>query len=468
MGARVTPLAQRPARAAPAAAVAAPPAALPALALALTFAFYLITPPLPAALAALGYLALAVAAPAAAVAGVAAAIPFFFHPRALGHWHFPPAELALGLCCAGLALRLALRGRSALRSDALRLGRADVLALLFLLAGTLSLLVPDRAHLHVALRAYRVVVVEPVAWYFLLTRTLRASTTLQWSLDAFIALLCLDGWLAAAQFLTGSGTWVSDGVARAVGVEPSATALGIELGRGLTLALCMALFAPGARRRLAYGLLALPGLGGLLVSFTRGAWLATGLAVAVAAALRRRWRLLAALAALALAALAILATSHVERLRGLFSLSSGSDSARLQIWQGALRMLREHPLRGIGLDQFLAHDPARYGIPELRFLVVSHPHNVLLDAWLQLGLLGAVVAVALVVTAALTALRIARRGTTALQRAWGLALFAALVELSAHGMVDEGYFTGDLALTFWLFIGAIEVLRRDTLPAAIP
>jgi hypothetical protein len=28
-------------------------------------------------------------------------------------------------------------------------------------------------------------------------------------------------------------------------------------------------------------------------------------------------------------------------------------------------------------------------------------------------------------------------------------------------MVDEGYFTGDLALTFWLLLGAVEVLRRD-------
>jgi hypothetical protein len=91
---------------------------------------------------------------------------------------------------------------------------------------------------------------------------------------------------------------------------------------------------------------------------------------------------------------------------------------------------------------------------------------VLLDAWLQLGLLGMLVSAGIVVTAIFTSWRIARTALTPLTRAWGWALLAALVEFCVHGMVDEGYFTGDLAMTFWLLIGAVEVLHREHLAHA--
>lgn len=443
------------------AAVAASPLALPALAVGLMFGLYLAGPAIPALLAAVGFLVVAVLSPAAAVAGIAASIPFFFHPRAIGHLHFPPAEITLVLTILALALRLLAGRRDFRRRDAFRLSPIDVLALLFLLAGTLSLLVPDRAYLHVALRSYRVVILEPLVWYLLITRLLAGGNGLRRTLDAFIIVLAGVGWLAAAQFLTGSDTWSSGGVARALGVEPSATALGIELGRGAVLALTLALFHPDRRARLGYLLLALPGGAGLLVSFTRGAWIAVGVGGAGAAAVRERWRALAGIVTVGVVVLAVLATSHIERLQGLFSLHSSSNGARLQIWHGALLMAASHPISGIGLDQFLAQDPTRFGIPEVRFLVVSHPHNVLLDAWLQLGLLGAIVSVALVLAGLWTAFRLARGAVSPVQRAWALALVAALTEFVVHGMVDEGYFTGDLALTFWLLLGAIEVLRRD-------
>jgi len=439
----------------------AAPAAMPALAVALVLAGYLVGPTAPAAMAALGYGIVALLSPVAAMVGLVTAIPFFFHPRAVLRWHFPPAELALGLLCCAIALRWIAGRREFLRRELLHLSRTDVLALLFLLAGTVSLLVPDHSNLHVALRSYRVVIVEPVVFYAVFTRLMRRGQGLWWALDAFIVVLAVVGWLAAAQFLTGSDTWSSGGVARAIGVEPSPTALGIELGRGVTLALCLALFHPSRRSRVGYGLLAIPGAAGLLASFTRGAWIAVGVAVAATVGFRRRWRLLAGLACLTVLAFAVLATSHLERLAGLFSLQSGSSAARLEIWRGALRMVREHPLQGIGLDQFLAQNPTRYGIPELRFLVVSHPHNILLDAWLQLGLLGALVSVALVVSTLAAAIRLARCGRDGFSRVWGLALLAAMAEVVVHGMVDEGYFTGDLALTFWLIVAAVEVLRQD-------
>ena len=71
-------------------------------------------------------------------------------------------------------------------------------------------------------------------------------------------------------------------------------------------------------------------------------------------------------------------------------------------------MIRDHRLTGIGLDQFLYQDP-KYGIPNLRFLTVSHPHNFLLDFWLRLGIWGLGTILAILSAFFLSGLRAYRR-----------------------------------------------------------
>ena len=52
-------------------------------------------------------------------------------------------------------------------------------------------------------------------------------------------------------------------------------------------------------------------------------------------------------------------------------------------------MIRDHPWTGVGLDQFLGQYSRRYvrieGWPEH---YTSHPHDIVLDFWLSLGIPG--------------------------------------------------------------------------------
>ena len=51
-------------------------------------------------------------------------------------------------------------------------------------------------------------------------------------------------------------------------------------------------------------------------------------------------------------------------------------------------MLRDHPLLGVGLDNFLYEYP-KYILPEAwREPNLSHPHNIVLDFWVRLGIGG--------------------------------------------------------------------------------
>lgn len=499
-------------------------ATLIALAAAL-FGYYL-APSLPlAALAALAFLALAWRRLDLAVALVPATIPFHFHPRPVGGLYFSLTE-SLVVACTGVWLLRGLwrawrpatgisahdppseAGVTAARTPLARVGcalraswrrlRASPFfwpALLFLAAGTLSLLTARGEHLREAVRAYRLTVLEPVVLGALFVACLRPGTALV-AVVAGLTVAALVGAHAVGQYVLGQGVAPMEGVDRVSSLYPSATALALYLGRAVPFALALGLagraFAalPGAAPGVSSGraasagdakaqpggwpvaggglpfwLLLLPIAGGLLVTWTRGAWLGVWVAGLVMLLVRGQRRAALGWVGLAAVAVAVLAGSRVERLATLFSLSEGTNVSRLLIWTAALGALRDHPLLGIGLDQFLYLDRARYGVPDVRFLLLSHPHNVVLDFWLSLGLAGLAAGIWLAASLIRHAYRLARSNGDGGASAWSAALalgaLGGTVEALVHGLVDLAYFVPDLAVWWWVTIGLVEVLRRD-------
>ncbi len=136
--------------------------------------------------------------------------------------------------------------------------------------------------------------------------------------------------------------------------------------------------------------------------------------------------------------------SPLERLNPL----GESTEARLKLWQSSLAMVQDYPVVGIGLDQFLATyqeyiDPSLVGTNEE---FTSHPHNLVLNIWLRLGILGLVACGWLLIRFYRQVLQ--GRSATLLQCGLAAAMTAALL----HGLVDNFYFVPDLAFTFWLLV----------------
>jgi putative inorganic carbon (hco3(-)) transporter len=129
---------------------------------------------------------------------------------------------------------------------------------------------------------------------------------------------------------------------------------------------------------------------------------------------------------------------------------SGSEPTRFAIWRSSLRMVRDHPVFGVGPDQFLYQYLRRYVEPEgWAERYTSHPHNLVLDVWLRLGVLGLAAFAAL-----LAGLANLVRGSMAHVRRDPVATgaLASLVGGLAHAMVDNGFFLADLATMTWFFV----------------
>jgi O-antigen ligase len=217
-------------------------------------------------------------------------------------------------------------------------------------------------------------------------------------------------------------------------------------------------------RRRVLGWSALAGLciAGVVVSFSRGAWLGSVAALGVLLLVLgpRRTGLVARLhspAVIAVAAAALVLGGAMIMLRS-DSLADGS-SVRWLLWQEAAGYLARHPL-GIGLDQFLYYHqpesgrslmaPALLGTPVEH---VSHPHNFVLDILLRAGPIGFVAMAWLLVRfyrLAADSLRMPGRSPLV------VGAVAAMTAGLAHGLVDQFYFVPDLAFSFWLLLALVE------------
>ncbi|MBP8949074.1 MAG: O-antigen ligase family protein, partial [Candidatus Promineofilum sp.] len=134
-------------------------------------------------------------------------------------------------------------------------------------------------------------------------------------------------------------------------------------------------------------------------------------------------------------------------------------------WRAALNMAADHPLLGVGLDNFLYAYRGRYILdaawqePNL-----NHPHNVVLDFATRLGLLGLLAGAWLLFEAARALWAAIRRADAAwLPVAAGLA--GSLAAMLAHGLVDHSFFLVDLAFVFFLILGIAVWLEQG--PEAI-
>ena len=438
-------------------------------------------------------------------------IPLYMLPRHVGaHLEFSLSEVLILLCAAAVALRLvtgwphaaeqepdhAPAGRT-LFSRSVALVPATrfwaPLALFVVAALVATALALFRS---VALRELRVVVIEPALYFALVVVLLRTPVLVTRALYAAIGAAVIVGIIALAQLAFPSlpGLMGADGAPTMYGVYPHRNNLGLLLDRALPMALALTLWSRRPRRVL--GACATAELAVvLLLTPSRGAWLTAAVVCAAVVALwAPRVRVPVLLGGLLGVLLLVLAELHPTGALGrLVSLGHGASSqARVYVWQSALRMARDHPIVGVGPDNFLyyysawgfrklAKPPAlpagwvlpsgnSYLIPGHSYMseaghlepFLSHPHNIVLDVWLSTGLLGLAALAWLLGLFFIRAHRAVVAPTPNGQTREALVpvvmASASVLALLVHGLVDNSYFVPDLAMLFWLAVAAVAVV----------
>lgn len=196
----------------------------------------------------------------------------------------------------------------------------------------------------------------------------------------------------------------------------------------------------------------------LLLTKSRGAWLALVVGLAVLVVLRwPRWWVMTMLG-LGLTGMILLAFYT----GWAFELLNGNG--RQEIWTRAVWMIADFPFTGIGMGTFSQVAAALYPFSSLSASDTPHAHNLFLQIAVDLGLPGLVlwlIMVGILMRCAWQVYR-ARQRQAAWLAALGAGLIAAQVAMLTHGLVDAVTWGTRPALVVWGLWGLTLAAWRAT------
>jgi len=329
-----------------------------------------------------------------------------------------------------------------------------------------------------ALFELRTVFLLPALYYALLRLT-PLDRSARWRI---VDGLILGGVGVAAiglgQYVMGRNVVLAEGgLSRLQSVYYSPNNVALYLERVWPLLVMVAVGRRGGARRALCRLALVPVTLALVLSFSRGALL-LGLPAAVLVIgwwtcenRRYRWFAMTSIAlALLTGALVLIPLLRLPRFASLLDLERGSTFFRLKLWRSSLTLIREHPWLGVGPGNFLHAYRTRYVLPSAwQEFNLEHPHNIYLDHWTRLGLLGVLAGTAVQIAFWRALSRplthIGRAQVTDTRRKDGrilLGLAGSMATVLAHGLVDNTLFFPDLSLIFFLTLALAQ--QRDERP----
>ena len=321
---------------------------------------------------------------------------------------------------------------------------------LFLFAALLSVFTaPDQIKAAGIFKAY---FFEAVLFYFLAILIIDGEKKLNTLWKVLSVLVLYLSVFGIYQFITLAylpfNWWAVDIASRRITSlvnHPNALALLL----GPILAILIALSKKTWLHGLAIGF----GLVAFYLTFSRAAWLALAVVIlAFGLFTKAKKKILAAVSIGVL--LIFLVPFSRTKLLGLARGSDPSQQNRYVLWSAATDMLKKSPLLGVGLTGF-REAYKNYPLGPDR-VVQNYPHNFFLNFWLEVGLLGLISVIGLLI---LFCKKICEAMTSPLsppheegikRRSWALAAAAGMSMILLHGLVDVPYFKNDLSVLFWL------------------
>jgi O-antigen ligase len=390
--------------------------------------------------------------------------PFFLFPVELYTFAFPLVEILLWVTFGAWVLKQIShwgyrRQTTIAQYQTLHytLNPIDWIIIIWLFLGFLALIWSLR--FGVAITEYRTLFVQPALFYLIMRTTTHNKNQIQTLVYTFIAAGIVISGIGIFNWLRGVGIEAEDGLRRLTSVYGSPNNAALFLSRVLPFIIVLGLVKYGKVRYAAILSAAIISTG-ILLTFSAGAFF-VGLPISIIAILlllygKRAFLPLVGVGLLALVGLVI--AVQIPRFERLTDLSSGTNFYRIRVWQSTVNMIDDHPITGLGLDQFLYEFRGHYIMPDAwEEPELSHPHNIFLDFWSRLGVPGVLLLMGSTIILVRTVLHQRKHS----HNLWlVVACAGALVNTVAHGLVDNSIYVIDLAYVTML----IFALLHHTMP----
>jgi len=191
----------------------------------------------------------------------------------------------------------------------------------------------------------------------------------------------------------------------------------------------------------------------LLFSFSRGAWLGTMGGLLLYGLCQKRARLKVVILILIMSVLLFGYPPLFHRLSSIIDLSYSSNQERIYIWESTWRMIKDHPVIGMGMGNYVSFYKW-YIMPGSKITDASFAHNIFLQIWAECGI-GALFAFAgIIIFTLLKGISLVKSPDSSFKTI-GLASLAAFVGILIHSQVDCTIYSMHIGPIFWLLAGII-------------
>ena len=308
------------------------------------------------------------------------------------------------------------------------------------------------------------------AAYFLVTNVIKSEKQLNNLLTVFVIsglIVCLYG---IAQYIFGWDTaqaWMDEEMFTDIKMRIYSTLENPNvLGEYILLVLPAAIGLMWTRKdilqKVVYAGVSLIMFVALILTFSRGCWigLLAAAAIFITFAAGKLW----GLALIALPILpAVLPESIINRFTSIGDMQDSSTSYRVYIWMGALAMIRDFWVSGIGMGAKAFTEV--YPFYSYNGVVAPHSHNLFLQILVESGIGGIAVfliIILLFLKKMITGWQLGGKGNV-----WSVmitAISAGICGFLLQGMFDNCFYNYRVMLVFWYVIGiavaCVQTLKR--------
>ena len=191
-------------------------------------------------------------------------------------------------------------------------------------------------------------------------------------------------------------------------------------------------------------------LGGIACSYSRGPYIYAVLVFAILLFYGgKKLKTLLIVGGVSACGILVVFNGTVKRLLTLLSNKDVSVNTRKDLWAGIFDMIKNKPIMGYGtgFDNVRQMLHNTYGVKQ------PHAHNIFLEAWVEHGILGPILLIAIFAVFAFNIIRLCKLG--AKQKEYGVTLFASVSGFLLCGMTDC-LFYGFKPLQYFMMILALS------------
>ena len=189
----------------------------------------------------------------------------------------------------------------------------------------------------------------------------------------------------------------------------------------------------------------------IVMTLSRGGWVGIALA-ALAFVLLVDKRLLLLGVPIILGGLAFLPQKVLDRITSIGSTVDSSNLYRIKIWNITMDVIRDNLIAGVGFGYMPFKDTfERY----IRTMPIYHAHNTYLEVAAEIGLIGFIFFMLLLLSTLKYAYVNLVKSEDKYFKYLGAGLFASIIGIMGHGLVEHFLYIPRIIFTFWIVLGII-------------